>query len=117
MIILLQISQCKISPFVAEFSSKFHIRNMSKRLQSAVFEAIKVFLLNTAYYVLHRAFLTNIAAMQCSSIAMANPSVRLSVTNVLCAQTAIATGVINGLSERLFHLVLGKLSLDDGGHP
>ena len=66
-------------------------------------------------------FLTNIAAMQCSSIAMANPSVRPSVrpsvTNVLCAQTAIATGVINGLFESLFHLVLGKLSLDDGGHP
>ena len=44
-------------------------------------------------------------------------SVRLSVTNVLCAQTPTATGVIDGLFESLFHLVLEKLSLVDGGHP
>lgn len=33
------------------------------------------------------------------------------------AQTPIATAVINGLFESLFHLVLGKLSLVVGGHP
>jgi hypothetical protein len=44
-------------------------------------------------------------------------SVNPSVTFVSCAKSVTAAAVINSSLDSLFHLVLGKLRLVDGGSP